>query len=117
MRGSARPQSRARRGLGLWRASCWARRRSVRWPGPTCSRPRGWRRCRIRRFWDPNQRPFDRTPLLEAAARAMRSPAHPGAKAWRALTGDPIAVVRRGEQEAAQYLAQADDLITRQLRA
>ena len=50
------------------------------------------------------------------SARAMRSPAHPGAKAWRALTGDPIAIVRRGEQEAAQYLAQADDLITRQLR-
>ena len=67
-------------------------------------------------FLDPNQRPFDRTPLLEAAARAMRSPAHPGAKAWHALTGDPIAVVRRGEQEAAAYLEQSDALITRQLR-
>ena len=67
-------------------------------------------------FLDPNQRPFDRTPLTEAATRAMRSPAHPGAKAWHALTGDPMAVVRRGEQEAAEYLAQADALITRQLR-
>lgn len=67
-------------------------------------------------FLGPNQRPANRTPLIEAAAQAMRSPAHPGAKAWHALTGDRIAVVRQGEQNAAAYLAQADALITRQLR-
>lgn len=67
-------------------------------------------------FLDPNQRPFDRTPLIEAAGQTMRSPAHPGAKAWHVLTGDPIAVVRQGDQEAAAYLARADALITRQLR-
>lgn len=67
-------------------------------------------------FLDPNQRPFDRAPLVEAAPRAMRSPAHPGAKTWHALTGDPIAVVRRGHQEAGPYLDRADALITRQLR-
>ena len=67
-------------------------------------------------FLDPNQRPFNRTPLIEAAAHAMRSPAHPGAKAWHALTGDPIAIVRQGEQEPGAYLEQADALITRQLR-
>lgn len=67
-------------------------------------------------YLDPNQRPFERTPLIEAAGRAMRGPAHPGAKAWHALTGDPIAVVRQGDQEAATYLARADKLINRQLR-
>ena len=67
-------------------------------------------------FLDPNQRPFDRTPIVEAAARTMRNPAHPGAKAWHVLTGDPIAPVRQGDQEAAAYLARADALITRQLR-
>lgn len=67
-------------------------------------------------FLDPNHRPFNRTPLIEAAMRAMRSPTHPGAKAWHVLTGDPIAVVRQGEQEAAAYLARADALINRQLR-
>ncbi len=67
-------------------------------------------------FLDPNQRPFDRAPLVEAASRAMRSPAHPGAKAWHALTGDPIAVVRQGRQDAAPYLERADAHITRQLR-
>lgn len=67
-------------------------------------------------FLDPNQRPYNRTPLMQAAAQAMRSPAHPGAKAWHVLTGDPIAEVRRGDREAAAYLAQADGLITRQLR-
>ena len=66
-------------------------------------------------FLDPNRRPFDRTPLIEAAAQAMRSPAHPGAKAWHSLTGDPIAVVRQGQQDAAAYLERADALITRQL--
>lgn len=67
-------------------------------------------------YLDPNQRPYNRTPLIQAAAQAMRSPAHPGAKAWHVLTGDPIAVVRQGDQDAAAYLARADALITRQLR-
>lgn len=67
-------------------------------------------------YLDPNQRPFDRTPLIEAVGQTMRSPAHPGAKAWHALTGDPIAVVRQGDEKAATYLARTDSLITRQLR-
>ncbi|MYD92930.1 MAG: extracellular solute-binding protein [Chloroflexi bacterium] len=67
-------------------------------------------------YLDPNQQPYNRTPLIQAAAQAMRSPAHPGAKTWHVLTGDPIAVVRQGDREAAAYLAQADALITRQLR-
>ena len=67
-------------------------------------------------YLDPNQRPFNRTPLIQAAAQAMRSPAHPGAKAWHMLTGDPIAVVRQGQQDASAYLERADALITRQLR-
>ena len=67
-------------------------------------------------FLDPNQRPYNRTPLIQAAAQAMRSPAHPGAKAWHVLTGDSIAVVRQGDQDAAAYLARADALIARQLR-
>ena len=67
-------------------------------------------------YLDPNQRPYNRTPLIQAAAQAMRSPAHPGAKAWHVLTGDPIAAVRRGEEDAAAYLARADALIARQLR-
>ncbi len=46
----------------------------------------------------------------------MRSPAHPGAKAWHALTGDAIAPVRQGKEDAAAYLERADALITRQLR-
>ena len=66
-------------------------------------------------FLDPNQRPFDRTPLIEAAAQAMRSPAHPGAKAWHTVTGDAIAPVRQGNRDAAAYLEQADALISRQL--
>ena len=67
-------------------------------------------------YLDPNQRPYNRTPLIQAAARTMRNPAHPGAKAWHVLTGDSIAPVRQGDQEAAAYLARADALITRQLR-
>ena len=67
-------------------------------------------------YLDPNQRPFDRKPLIEAIGQTMRGPAHPGAKAWHALTGDPIAVVRQGDEEAAAYLARTDTLITRQLR-
>ncbi|MDE2919894.1 MAG: hypothetical protein OXR64_08615 [Chloroflexota bacterium] len=67
-------------------------------------------------YLDPNQRPYNRTPLIQAAAQATRSPAHPGAKAWHVLTGDPIAVVRQGDQDAAAYLARADALVTRQLR-
>ncbi|MCY3958371.1 MAG: extracellular solute-binding protein [Chloroflexi bacterium] len=67
-------------------------------------------------FLDPNQPPFNRAPLIQAAAHALRSPAHPGAKAWHVLTGDPIAVVRQGDREAGAYLAGADALITRQLR-
>ncbi|MDE2768601.1 MAG: extracellular solute-binding protein [Chloroflexota bacterium] len=67
-------------------------------------------------YLDPNQRPYNRTQLVEAAAKAMRSPAHPGAKAWHALTGDAIAPVRQGKEDAAAYLERADALITRQLR-
>ena len=67
-------------------------------------------------FLDPNQRPYNRTPLIQAAARAMRNPAHPGAKAWHVLTGDLIAAVRQGDQDPDAYLARADALITRQLR-
>ncbi len=67
-------------------------------------------------FLDPNQRPFDRTPLVEAASQAMHNPAHPGAKAWHALTGDSIAVVRQGDRDVVEYLEQADTLITQQLR-
>jgi len=67
-------------------------------------------------FLDPNQRPFNRSSLIEAAAHALRSPAHPGAKAWHELTGDRIAVVRQGEWEPGAYLARADKLITQQLR-
>ena len=67
-------------------------------------------------FLDPNQRPYDRTPLIQAAARAMPNPAHPGAKAWHVLTGNSIAPVRQGNRDPADYLARADTLITRQLR-
>ncbi len=67
-------------------------------------------------FLDPNQRPFNRTPLIEAATKAMHSPVHPGAKAWHMVTGDRISVVRQGKQEPADYLARADALINRQLQ-
>ncbi len=67
-------------------------------------------------FLNPNRRPYNRTPLIQATTQAMHSPAHPGAKAWHALTGDAIAPVRRGNEDAAAFLERADALITRQLR-
>ena len=67
-------------------------------------------------FLEPNRRPLDRTVLSEAKAQMMQSPAHPGSKAWHKLTGSPILAVRRGDKSAAEYLMEADRIITRQLK-
>jgi multiple sugar transport system substrate-binding protein len=67
-------------------------------------------------FLEPNRRPLDRTVLREAADQMMKSPAHPGSKAWHKLTGPQILAVRRGDKSAGEYLREADRIITRQLK-
>ena len=68
-------------------------------------------------FLDPNRQPIDRSAWSEAIERDLHTPANPGAKAWHAMTERPVNAVRDGSMEAEAYLARADALITRQLRA
>ena len=68
-------------------------------------------------FLDPNRQPLDRSVWVSAADRALQSPANPGAKAWHQVTDTPVNAVRDGSVDAETYLAGADSLITRQLRA
>jgi len=68
-------------------------------------------------FREPNRMPRDRGIWVDAVQRAVQAPSNPASKAWHVATGPLINPVRSGEVTVEAYLAQADTLITRQLRA